>query len=91
MRLVIQYTAQARVAAGREEEVLESAALPGSVGELLGLVARRHGAGMRKVLFAGDEPAVAVFVNDSRQISGQGAAGLADGDRVLILAPISGG
>lgn len=92
MRVVVQYTAQARQAAGHDQELLELSA-PLSLGRLFQFVCERHGPAMERILLGEDRQphaAVAVFVNDS-QVNSPEAAQLADGDRVLILCPMSGG
>lgn len=91
MQIRIDYRAQARTAAGVESE---SVALPdgASVLDLLERLGERR-APLRPLLLAPDgsvRPSLLVFVGGA-QVSEPAGRALADGDDVLILAPMSGG
>lgn len=92
MKITIQYTAQARRQAGCDQEILELKS-PASLEQLFAAVCERHGPAMERILLDHDKrpgATVAVFVNDA-QVNRQSPPEFSDGQRVLILCPISGG
>lgn len=92
MRVTVYYTAQARAAAGCDDETIELADGATAL-EALQLLCRRHGEGLGRILMQESlqpRPAIAVFVNE-RQVNWQAPAALREGDRVLLLSPIAGG
>ncbi|MFN3483902.1 MAG: MoaD/ThiS family protein [Planctomycetota bacterium] len=90
MRLTVRYGAQAREAAGREEEVVDLPA-PATVGGLLARLAERHGDPLRGLLLRPDgtpHPSVLVVRGDEQA---RPEDFLSEGQTVWILTPISGG
>ena len=92
MKVVFEYVAQMRVAAGvgSEEVGFEG---PASVQDVINEVASRHGGRLAELLL--DEagvlrPGAIVFVGDE-QIEWGTFCALADGARMTILAPLAGG
>lgn len=90
MRITVEYMSHVRDAAGVEEEQLEGESL--TVAGALGRVAEAHGETMRPLLLdeAGSpHPWLMLTINDA--MTRDPAAALADGDRLTIAVPISGG
>lgn len=95
MRVIVQYAAQSRQAAGRSEETLEVE--PGTtVAALLRVVSERHGAAMRALLVGGDDargacrPSVVIVVGDE-QVRADAPDPLREGDVVSLFPPVAGG
>lgn len=91
MRVAVRYMVQLRQAAGAPSEQVELER-PCSVGELLTLMADRHGGRFRELLLdaAGEvRPALLLFVGDEQV--GPDRAPLRDGDVVTVLTPMAGG
>jgi len=92
MRIHVEYSAQLRVRAGCSAETLEveeGAGLP----QLLKAIAERHGDPMRDLLFGADgnvSRSILCFAADE-QVDWQQPPSLADGARVTLMSPISGG
>ena len=91
MQIIIQYSAQARQAAGRPSETID-VDRPLKVRDVLRLVAERHAALRPMVLNANHEPqpALLVFVNDA-QVRSDSEQMMKDGETLTILPPIAGG
>ena len=92
MKVVIEYVAQMRTAAGvaSEEVRLDG---PASARDVVRMVASRHGGRLAELLVdeAGVlQPGAIVFVGDE-QIDWATPCALSDGARVTILAPLAGG
>jgi MoaD family protein len=92
MRIQMQYFAQVRQAAGRDEESL---GLPDAthIRGLLAFLADRHGAAFRALVLdaAGDSrPGIIVLLNAQPVPRGE-LQPLSDGDRVAIFSPVAGG
>ncbi len=92
MRVTVQYSAQARQAAGRsyEEIVLPDNA---TLTALLQHLAQSHGDLMRRLLLDADNnphPSVLIFVNEE-QVTWSAPPVLHDGDDIILLSPVSGG
>lgn len=92
MRITVQYTAQAKEAAGTASEPVDLTD-GRTVRDLLVRLAEQHGDRLRKLLMDGDgkpHGAVLVVVGDE-QVRPNDPRPLKDGDVVSILTPISGG
>ena len=92
MQVTVEYTAQVKRAAGVAVESV-TLAEPCTVQELVANVAKMHGEGLARLLFASDgvlHPSILLFVGD-RQVRWDMAVELQEGDVVTILSPISGG
>ena len=92
MKIVVEYTAQLKRAAGAAAETIELAE-SSTLDALLASLAARHGEEFRGLLFngaGGRQPSVLVFVAD-RQIPREEAVELVDGQVVTLVSPISGG
>ena len=92
MRITVEYLAQVKQTAGVSSEILE---LPdaATLRDVLPRIAERHGDALRRILFddAGNSrPSLLFFIGD-RQVRGQQAVELRDGDRLTIMSPIAGG
>jgi len=92
LRITVQYLTQLKQAAGRQTESVE---LPenADIAQLLDVVADKHSARMRQLLFSSDGsvlPAILIFVND-QQVRLRGFNPLREGDDVTLLSPIAGG
>jgi molybdopterin converting factor small subunit len=92
MKITVQYSAQARVAAGRSSETVE---LPDSetIRDLVVRLGRQHGEAMRRLLLKADgspHPSLLVFVADE-QVRPDEQRALRSGEVVSIMTPISGG
>ncbi len=89
MRVTVQYMAQLKRLAGCGVETIEFPG--GTLGELLGRLAERHGAEFRGALLGtADAPqkALLLFVGDE---AADPARPLRDTDCVTILSPMAGG
>jgi MoaD family protein len=91
-RVRVRYCAQARTAAGVEEEdvALENAC---ALADLLVKVAKAHGETLSRVLLGGNDrphPSLLLFV-DGEQVSVNAPQALKDGDIIDIVPPMSGG
>jgi molybdopterin converting factor small subunit len=92
MRVVVNYLAQLKQAAGTSSEQVEISA-PCLVREFLVGLAQRRGARFRNLLLATDggvQPTVLIFVDDEH-IGPGGSTVLHDGAVVTLLSPIAGG
>ena len=92
MRITVQYTAQAKEAAGTATEQLDLADGK-TVADLLAWLAQQHGDRLRALLMGGEgkpHGSVLLVVGDE-QVRPNDPRGLKDGDIVSILTPISGG
>ena len=92
MKIVIEYTAQLRRAAGCAREVFE---LPdgSSLSSLLQAAATRHGGEFEHQLFTAAgavQPSLLIFQGD-RQVPSGSHPVLTDGETVTVMSPISGG
>lgn len=92
MTVTVSYSGQVRAAAGVSDEKFEvpdGCALEQAVARL----AASRGAALKSLLLdaAGRvQPALLLFVNDEQVMTGE-AKMLMPGDRILLMAPISGG
>lgn len=92
MQIQVQYFAQVRQAAGRENETVKLAD-GADVRALLAQLAERFGAAFRAFVLNenGDpRPGIIVLVNDQPVARGEKKV-LADGNRVSIFSPVAGG
>jgi len=92
MKIHVEYSAQLRLLAGCSAETLdiEEGACPR---RLLETIAERHGDAVRELLLghSGDvSRSILCFVADE-QVDWQQPPALADGTRVTLMSPISGG
>ena len=82
MRVTVQYSAQARDAAGTSQEAVEFSG--SNVRDLLAALADKHEPLRRLVL----HPSILVFVGDERV---DGSRSLQTDETVCVMTPISGG
>ena len=89
MKVAVRYMAQLRQAAGVTTEVVEAAT---TLADLLGVLADRRGAALRRLLLRDDgppQPTLLVFVGDEQ--ANVAGTTLREGDEVTLLSPIAGG
>lgn len=91
MNITVEYTAQLKARTGCPDEVFEvesSCDLPA----LFNAITLRHGDPVREILLdsQGEPVSVLCFVNDE-QVDWNELPQLADGTKVTIMSPISGG
>lgn len=91
MKVEVEYTGPARAAAGCRSESLQLPE-PSSTADLLRALAQARGDALRRLLVAEDGAPrpLLLFVNGA-QAAVAPPQPLKDGDRVLLLFPISGG
>ena len=92
MRIVLEYAAQFKVAAGIESEAVTLDA-PCTVEQCIRILAERHGDPLCGLLLRSDgsvHPSTLAFVGD-RQVRWSEPRALCDGDVITLLSPISGG
>jgi molybdopterin converting factor small subunit len=92
MRVIVQYEAQARRAAGTHSETIDVAEAA-SFRDCIRHVGEWHGDPLKSILLSADgsiQPSLLVFVNDGHVVRGNEAA-LSDGDTLTLMTPISGG
>ena len=92
MRIIVCYMAQVKQATGVAAEAVELER-PCPLPDLLALLADRHGAALRKLLFAADgslQPGLLVFVGEE-QADPDDTRLLGEDEVVTILSPMAGG
>ncbi|MCA9054495.1 MAG: MoaD/ThiS family protein [Planctomycetaceae bacterium] len=92
MKIILEYTAQLRRAAGCVREALELND-GATLSELLQAAGERHGDEFRRQLLtdSGDlRPSLLLFRGDE-QVPAGSSPHLADGETVTVMSPISGG
>lgn len=91
MKITVEYASQIKRVTGTETEEYELEE-NGTLQDLILLVSQKHDAELHSLLFKEEilHPSILLFVKDN-QVRWEDNPELADGDRVTLLSPISGG